>query len=371
LSSHHVPQQKIWDTLPRVDRLRRLLAERALAGILISQPENRRYLSGFTGSAGVLLITADRQAIATDARYYEQVGLQCLGWELFRVGYEFDSQLPDVLRQLGLEGGRLGFEASHVSVERYERWQAALDGRATLQPTTGLVESLRQRKDEDELQAIRRAVALADQAMAHLYEWLRPGVSERQVAWELESTMRTRGAEAVAFEIIVAAGPHAALPHIRPTERGLERGEPVIVDFGCVVDGYCCDITRTLCLGQPRDGRYLELWELVRRAQEAAIAGLRAGMSGAEADDLARRVIVAAGYGEYFGHSLGHGVGLAVQEEPRLSYKNPEPLQAGAVVTVEPGIYLPGWGGVRHEDMLVLGEDGAKVLTRAAKLAVI
>ena len=355
----------------RVDRLRRRLAERELAGMLISQPENRRYLSGFTGSAGVLLITAERQTIATDARYYEQVAMQCPDWELFKVGYEFDSQLPEVLRQLGLEGRRVGFEAGHVSVERFEHWQTAIGGRATLQATTGLVESLRQRKDESELQAMRRAAALADQALAHFYEWLRPGVSERQAAWELESTVRTMGAEAVAFEIIVAAGPHGALPHARPTERPIQAGEPVIVDFGCVVDGYCCDVTRTLCLGQPQDSRYQEIWQLVLAAQETAMAGIRPGVSGAEVDSLARRVIVAAGYGEYFGHSLGHGVGLAVQEEPRLSYRNNEPLPAGAVVTIEPGIYLPGWGGVRHEDMLVLSASGVEVLTQAAKPAVI
>lgn len=355
----------------RVERLRQLLTQRDLAGMLISQPENRRYLSGFTGSAGVLLISAERQAIATDSRYYEQVAQQCPDWELFRVGYEFEGRLPELLRQLGLEGGRVGFEAGHVSVERFGHWQAAVGERATLQATSGLVEGLRQCKDEGELQAMRRAAALADQALAHLYEWLRPGLSERQVAWELESAMRTRGAEAVAFDIIVAAGPHGALPHARPTERPIQAGEPIIVDLGCVVDGYCCDVTRTLCLGRPQDSRYLELWELVRTAQEAALAGLRAGMRGAEADGLARRVIEAAGYGKYFGHSLGHGVGLAVQEEPRLSYRNPEPLPAGAVVTVEPGVYLPGWGGVRHEDMLVLSEAGAEVLSRAAKPAVI
>jgi Xaa-Pro aminopeptidase len=355
----------------RLAHLRKVMAEQELDGMLISQPENRRYLSGFSGSAGVLLVSAERQAIATDSRYYEQVQAECPDWELFQVGYDFDAKILDVLRGLGLAGRSVGFEASYVSVDLLQRWERAVQGQVRLVNTIDLVEALRMVKDAGELQAMRQAVALADEALAHIYDWMRPGMTERQVAWELESTMRTRGSPGVAFEIIVASGPNGALPHLRPTERAIQTGEPVVMDLGCMVDGYRSDVTRTICLGQPRDGKYLEIWNLVLRAQERAKAGLKAGISGAEGDRLARDVIAGAGYGEYFGHGLGHSVGLAIHEYPRLSFAYTGQIPAGAVLTVEPGVYLPGWGGVRIEDMVVVREDGIEVLTGAAKVPVI
>ena len=351
----------------RVDSLRQLMERQSLALMLVTCAENRRYLSGFTGSAGVLLITAQRQAIATDFRYYEQALAQCPGWELFRVGYDFDGQLPSLLRELGVNGGPLGYEAAHVTVDRMSHWQAALGEDVPLSGTLGLVEGLRVIKDDGELAAIRRAVSIADRAWAELLDQLRPGLLEREVAWQLESAMRRLGASAVAFDLMVASGPNGALPHARAGERVIQAGEPLVMDFGCVVDGYRSDITRTVCLGHPSDGRYLELWNLVQRAQETALAGLRGGLSGVEADQLARSVIVAAGYGEYFGHGLGHGIGLAAHELPRLSFACAEPVPAGAVVSIEPGIYLPGWGGVRIEDLVLVRADGVEVLTQAPK----
>jgi Xaa-Pro aminopeptidase len=351
----------------RLQHLRRLMAQRNVAVMIITGPDNRRYLSGFTGSAGALLVTQQHQAIATDFRYYEQVRMQCPDWQLFQVGYDFDGQLPSLLRALGVAGDPIGFEAAHVSVERMTRWRTALGEAAPLVDTVGLVEELRQVKDADELQAIRQAVKLADQAWLHMLNYLRPGLTEREVAWELEGSMRTHGASAAAFEIIVASGPNGALPHASPTERAIQPGEPVVMDFGCVVDGYRSDITRTICLGRPRDDRYLEIWHLVQRAQAAALLNLKGGMKGVDADALARDVIVAGGYGDYFGHGLGHSIGLAAHEEPRLSFTYPNPVPAGAVVTVEPGVYLPGWGGVRIEDMVIMHEDGAEVLTCAPK----
>jgi Xaa-Pro aminopeptidase len=226
-------------------------------------------------------------------------------------------------------------------------------------------------KDEEELKAIRRAVELADEALARLYDWMQPGMTELQVAWELETIMRSNGADRVSFDIIVASGPNGALPHFRPTERVIQAGEPVIIDLGCVVDGYCSDVTRTVCLGNPRDDKYVEAWNLVRRAQERAEAGLKARIRGVDADKLARDLIVEAGFGDYFGHGLGHGVGLAIHEDPRLSFAYSDEIPSGTVVTVEPGIYLPGWGGVRIEDMVVVREDGVDVLTGAAKVSVL
>jgi Xaa-Pro aminopeptidase len=355
----------------RLIRLRELMAEKNLGGMLVTQPENRRYVSGFTGSAGVLLITPERQAIATDSRYYEQVRLQCPDWELIEVGYGFEKQMLDVLRDLGLGGRPVGFEATDVSVDQLHRWERALKGHLALVNTTRLIETMRMSKDEEELQFIRRAVALADEALAHIYDWMQPGMTERQVAWELESTMRTRGARALSFEVIVASGPNSALPHVRPGERVIQAGEPVLMDLGCVVDGYCSDVTRTVCLSEPKDDRYLEVWNLVLKAQEAAEAGVKAGITGVDGDKLARDVITEAGYGDHFGHSLGHSVGLAVHEEPKLSFVYPGEIPAGAVVTVEPGIYLPGWGGVRIEDMVVVGEGRVEVLTGAAKVPIL
>ena len=355
----------------RLTRLRELMAEKGLDGMLITQPENRRYLSGFTGSAGVLIVTPERQAIATDFRYYQQVKAQCPEWELIEVGYGFEKQMLKVLRDLGLGGRSVGFEAAHVTVDQLCRWEQALQGHLALVNTTHLVESLRLSKEEEELQAIERAVALADQALAHIYEWMQPGMSERQVAWELESAMRANGASATSFEVIVASGPNGALPHARPSDRIIQAGEPVIMDLGCVVDGYCSDVTRTVCLGEPKDDKYLQVWNLVRKALETAETGLKAGLSGVDGDRLARAVIEEAGYGEYFGHGLGHGVGLAVHEGPKLSFTSTDSIPAGAVVTVEPGIYLPGWGGVRIEDMVVVHEDGIEVLTGAAKVPVL
>ena len=355
----------------RLTRLRQRMAETNLDGILITQPENRRYLSGFTGSNGVLIVTAERQALATDFRYYEQVRAQCPDWELIKVGYDFEGQMLDVLRSLGLGARSVGFEARHVSVDQLNRWKRALKRHIKLVNTTRFVEDLRMSKDEGELQAIRRAVALADEALAHIYDWMRPGMTERQVAWELESFMRMHGSPAVSFEVIVAGGPNGALPHIRPGERAIQAGEPVVMDLGCVVDGYCSDVTRTVCLGEPQDSRYLEIWNLVLQAQTAAEAGVKAGITGVHGDKLARDIIAGAGYGDYFGHGLGHSVGLAIHEDPRLSFAYPGEIPVGTVITVEPGIYLPEWGGVRIEDMVVVREGGVEILTGAAKAPIL
>jgi Xaa-Pro aminopeptidase len=277
----------------------------------------------------------------------------------------------DVVRDLGLEGKVLGFESEYVSVAQALRWEQVLQGHVRLVGTTHLCEDLRVSKDEDELRALKRAVALADEALAHIYDWMQPGMTEQQVAWELESVMRGQGAPRVSFEVITASGPNGALPHLHPTGRVIQAGEPIVMDLGCTVEGYCSDVTRTVCLGEPTDDKYLEIWNLVLRAQETAEAGLKAGITGVDADKMARDVIADAGYGDYFGHSLGHGVGLAIHEDPKLSFMNSDRIPVGAVVTVEPGIYLPEWGGVRIEDIVVVGEEAVEVLTRAAKVPVL
>ena len=355
----------------RLEKFRRQLAELALDGFLVSQADNRRYLSGFTGSNGVLIITAERQAIATDFRYYEQVRRQCPAWELAEVGHDFPGQMLEILRGLKLGGRRVGFEAETVSVSQLYAWERALVGRLMLVNTEGFVATLRMQKEVEEVAAIKKAVALADDAAAHIMSWLKPGMTELEVAWEIESYMRTHGAEALSFETIVASGPNSAKPHARPTDRQIQPGEPITMDFGCVVDGYCSDITRTVCLGEPADDKYLKVWHTVLQALDAAKQGAKAGMTGEAIDKLARDIISEAGYADNFGHGLGHGVGLAIHEGPRFSFTYPHEIPAGAVVTVEPGIYLPDWGGVRLEDMVVVQEEGVEVLTGAVKEAVI
>ncbi|GAB4440668.1 MAG: Xaa-Pro peptidase family protein [Anaerolineae bacterium] len=353
--------------MTRLEKFRQLMAEQKIDGFLVTQPENRRYLSGFTGSSGILIITPERQAVATDSRYYEQVRQQCPDWELIEAGYDFVGNMLETLRQFELGARRVGFEPGHINVSTLNSWERALKGRLVLVDTEGFVEVLRMRKDQTEVASIRKAIAVADEALVHVTQWMKPGMTERQVAWEIESYMRTHGADAVSFEPIVASGPNSAMPHARPTERVLQAGEPITMDFGCIVEGYCSDLTRTVCLGEPADTKYLEVWHTVLKAQEVAEDGARVGMTGEQIDKLARDVIAEAGFGDYFGHGLGHGVGLAIHEGPRFSFTYPHEVPVGAIMTIEPGIYIPGWGGVRIEDMAWVRPNGLEILTAAPK----
>ncbi|NLE77042.1 MAG: aminopeptidase P family protein [Chloroflexi bacterium] len=333
--------------------------------LLVGSPHNRRYLSGFTGSDGYLLVSAEQALLATDFRYYEQVEQQAPDFALAQLTGSRLRSLASILQQVVGGEERLGFEAEHLTVSLYETLQVQA-GQAQWIPTRGLVEGLRAIKDEAELAAIRQAVRLTDEALEAVAAALRPGHTERQVAWYLERHMREHGAEGLAFEIIVGSGPNGARPHATISDRPLQAGEPIVIDMGCRVDGYCADLTRTLVLGQP-DSRFQELYAVVLQAQEAAERGLRAGVSGQEADALARSIISEAGYAEQFGHSLGHGVGLEVHEMPSLSALDDTNLPPGAVVTVEPGIYVPGWGGIRIEDMGVVQPDGFEIFTGCSK----
>jgi Xaa-Pro aminopeptidase len=351
----------------RLTKLRAILPEHDIDAILISQPENRRYLSGFTGSAGVLVITAERAVIATDFRYYEQVGRQAPDFELAKITDRLPDLLPEVLADLGVK--RLGFESQNVTVEQLNTLSKATEGVEWL-PLENAVEKIRAVKDQGEIDALRRSAALNDAAFTHLLEVIKPGMTEREAAWEIEVYMRSHGASKVAFDLIVAAGPNGALPHARPGDQAIQPGAPVVVDIGCVLDGYCSDMTRTFCLGEP-SSRYLEVWNLVLQAQEAAKAVVRAGATGVEADAAARDLIAEAGYGDYFGHGLGHGVGLAVHEGPRAGRLSEDTFQAGMSLTIEPGIYLPGEFGVRIEDLVIIDQDGIEILSNTPKRPVV
>lgn len=351
----------------RLKRLRDKLGESELDAIVISQSENRRYLSGFTGSAGFLLISRERAMLATDFRYVEQAGAQAPDFEIVKTEGELSKWFPHLVSDLG--ASKLGFEARDLSFSTYRQFTEAIRGIAkgiNLVPTEGLVESLRAVKEAEELEYLEKAAALADAALEEVLPRVHPGVSEKEVAWELERTLRQNGSEPLPFDIIVASGPNAALPHARPSDRVILSGEPVVIDLGARVGGYASDITRTICLGQG-DETFARIYDIVLGAQLTAMATLEGGMSGEQVDRLARTVIEQAGYGDDFGHGLGHGVGLAAHEEPRLGPGSGAILAPGMVFTIEPGIYIPGWGGVRTEDMVVLKNGRAHQLTKTKK----
>jgi len=353
----------------RLERFRQLLPEAGVDAVIISQPENRRYLSGFTGSAGYLLIGPDWAVLATDFRYTEQARQEAPDFEVWRIDGSLVPALRDLTRRRSLR--RLGFEAHAVTYQTYREWSRYLRGRGVrLVPLRGLVEQLRAVKDEEEIGRIRKAAEITDRALAAVLETLKYGVTERELAWEVERVMRELGADGVSFAPIVATGPNAARPHHRPGDRRVQPGDIVLLDIGAGFDGYQSDLTRTFVFGRPEE-KFLEVWRVVAEANEAARRAARPGMPAAEVDAVAREVIRAAGYGENFGHGLGHGVGLVIHEAPRLGPRSEDKLAAGMVFTIEPGIYLPGWGGVRIEDLVVLRDHGVEVISQAPKFPVL
>ncbi len=357
------------DIASRVTRLRAVLPEAGADAIIVSQPENRMYLSGFSGSAGVLLISAERTLIATDFRYFEQVGQECPDFELIPVKTDLSDVLPELIARGG--GKLVAFEADHVPFATAKGFMDAVSEVQWL-PTKGIVAGLRAIKDEDELALLREAIVLADNALAFGLASAEPGMTENALAWLIESYMRTHGAQGVAFDMTVACGPNSALPHAHASETVLEAGQPIVIDMGAKVRGYRSDLTRTVVLGQPKDEeRFWDVFNIVLNAQVATEAALRPGMTASEADGVARDLISAAGYGANFGHGLGHGVGLEIHEQPFLSRFSSAVIRPGMIVTVEPGIYLPGWGGVRMEDVVMVTENGAEVLTCAPKYPII
>jgi len=351
----------------RLENLRRKVEEE-LDALLISTLENRRYISGFTGSAGYLLVSRDRAILATDFRYVEQAQAQAPEFQTLRIGSDW-SWLLEELTQMGAK--RVGFESQHMTVATYSQITEALQAleserSPSLMATKDIVEGLRAIKDQEELALLQRAIDIADRAMETVTPTIQVGETEREIAWRLERAMREQGADSISFDTIVAAGPNGAMPHHRPSDRPIGPGEPVVIDMGAKVSGYCSDITRTICVGEA-DETFRKIYDLVLGAQLTAIATINAKMSGGEGDGLARGVLEEAGYGESFGHGLGHGIGLAVHEYPRVGPNSSNILEEGMVFSVEPGIYLSGWGGVRIEDLVVLESQGARVLSKAAK----
>jgi Xaa-Pro aminopeptidase len=338
------------------------LAEPGLDALLVSDPTNLRYLTGFTGTNGLAVVGPEQRLFVTDFRYVDQAAAEVPDYDRAEGSRDL---LPDVAERLR---GRVGFDDAHLSVRSHRRLEELLDGRAELVPAGGLVEAERAVKDAGELSAIRAAAALGDEVYEELSEGGLAGRGERDVAAELEQALRRRGAEP-AFPTIVAAGAHGALPHASPRSEPIPGATLVVIDMGARLDGYCSDCTRTFATGE-LDEEAAAVYELVRAAQEAALEGVRAGVGGRAADAVARERIAEAGYGEQFGHGLGHGVGLEVHEAPRLAATSDDELVAGHVVTVEPGVYVSGRFGVRIEDLVSVTDAGCEVLSGFPKTLV-
>lgn len=351
----------------RLDRFRARLAEQSLPAALVLEPINVGYLSGFTGSTAALLVTSEQARFITDSRYAVQAQEECRACEVVLLGDSggYNEKILDEIRRSGFAA--VAVEADYLTVERFQQLQGKLEG-IELKPVPELVSALRSVKDAGEIALTRRACALVDRGFEFLQTILKPGMAERDVAIELEYFLKKSGSEKEGFDTIVASGVRSALPHGRASEKLLEAGDFVTFDFGARVEGYHSDITRTVVLGRATE-RQREVYHTVLEAQLAALQAIRAGVEGKAVDAVARDLIRERGFGEYFGHGLGHGLGRTVHDFPAraLSPKADTVLQPGMIVTVEPGIYIEGWGGVRIEDDVVVTEDGCEILTHSTK----
>lgn len=353
----------------RIQTVRQHLARAQIDTFMVLIAENRYYLSGFSAedtqfdeSAGALLITAERLLLLTDSRYDQQAAAEAPLYEVICYKEGLKKVLPDLLKQVAAR--RLGFEKIRFTVKQHEELGQAIDSAGIpvqMVATENIVENLRAIKSEEEIEHTRRALLLAETAFQKAVKTLSLVMTEKQIAWTLEKEIREAGAEGLSFPSIIASGPNSALPHANVTDRTLREGEPIIFDWGARLNRYCSDISRTVVLGKA-DDKFQKVFQTVLEAQKKAISAIKAGISGQAVDRIARDHIDAMGFKGKFGHGLGHGTGLAIHEAPRLSPVRDDMLQAGMIVTVEPGIYLPGWGGVRIENQVVVRDGGAEVL---------
>jgi Xaa-Pro aminopeptidase len=363
--------------LRRIEKVRAKMEEQSIDSLLVSHPDNRHYLSGFSGhdappldTAGFLLIGPNDICLITDGRYDIQAARELPPELGVKVVVRSGKVPPAIAEQIAARNcKRLGFETAHL----IHMWWRALDKSlpdTDLIPTVKLVEPLRLSKDQDELRILRRAIEISDKAFDMVSQHIQAGMTEKQVAWEIEKTMRDLGADDRAFGTIVAAGPNGAMAHAVPSDRAIQEGEPIVIDMGARLDGYNSDMTRTLFLGEPTE-KFRDIYNTVLRANLNAEEYLRVGIGGVEADALSRSVIEQAGYGDKYTHSMGHGIGLEVHEGPSLSKLSEDTVPENAVTSVEPGIYIEGWGGVRIEDLVLFKHDGVEVLTHAQKQGMI
>ncbi len=354
-----------------VKQLRTWIKEQGIDVFLVTQPQSRSYLSGWlnddTEGAGMLLLSQDRQLLLTNSLYQEVATKEAVDWEVIvPEGREYAPAFASLAQKYSWK--KVGFHSMALLYGDYAKLLAAGEGRYDLLPfDEDVVGAMRQVKEPDEIELLKRAIAITDQTFAHLCQWIQPGMTEKEVQTEVTRKMVELGAEGVAFETIVASGPNGSMPHAHAGQRRIGRGELITIDMGARYKGYCADMTRTICLGEPAEPRMREIYDAVLNAMKTCEDGLRAGISGKAADALARNALEKAGLHEYYVHSTGHGVGLQIHEGPSLSERAPDdvPLPAGAVVTVEPGVYIPGWTGTRVEDCVLLKADGVEILTQS------
>jgi Xaa-Pro aminopeptidase len=354
-----------------IRQLQTWIAEQELDAFMVSQPQNRSYLSGWlnddTEGAGFLLVGQQQQLLYTNTLYKEVAESQAQGWQVrIPPSYEYAPAIATAAQEHGWQ--KIGFESLAVTYWEYDKLRNAGEGVFTLQPVEkSFVDKLRQVKQPNEVELLRRAIAITDETFTHICHWIQPGMTEKEVAWEILRYMVSSGADGTSFDSIVASGPNGSMPHAHPGERRIQRGELITIDMGARYKGYCADMTRTICLGEPSEPRMREVYDVVLNAMKTCEAGLYAGIHGKAADALARNALEMAGLAEYYIHSTGHGVGLQIHEAPNLSLRSPDDmiLPAGAVVTVEPGVYIPGWSGTRVEDCVLITENNVEVLTQS------
>lgn len=350
----------------RVNNLREQMKSEGISSFLITSPYNLRYLTGFTGTTGLALIGLEEAFFITDFRYTEQAAKQCVGFEIVKNVGPILEVVADLVESKNIEN--LGFEESFVPFKQYVELEGLLE--VDLIPVSGMVEELREVKDEEEIAIVEKACEIADKAFSHILTYIKPGMTEIQVANELDFYMRSLGASSVSFETIVASGLRSAMPHGVASEKIIEQGDMITIDFGCYYNGYVSDMTRTISLGEPSD-KLREIYNVVKEAQQKVLDVAKPGMTGVELDAVARDYIASKGYGEAFGHSTGHGIGLEIHEGPNVSKLAEKAFVPGNIITNEPGIYLPGIGGVRIEDDMLVTENGIKRLTHSEKELII
>lgn len=350
----------------RVEKLRKKMQEENLDSFLITSPYNLRYLTNFTGTTGLAVITLEKAFFITDFRYTEQAAAQAQGFEIIKnVGPIFE-EVADLVQKEGLR--ELGFEETTVSFLEYSVLEEIID--AQLIPISGMIEELREIKDEEEIAIIEKACSIADLSYDHILKMIQPGMTEIEVANQLDFYMRSLGASGVSFETIVASGLRSAMPHGVASKKIIEQGDLITIDFGCYYEGYVSDMTRTFAIGDPGE-QLKEIYQIVLEAQLAVLEVAKPGVTGKQLDAVARDYITKHGYGEAFGHSTGHGIGLEIHEGPNVSVRAEKQFVPGNIITDEPGIYLPGIGGVRIEDDLLITSDGNRVLTHSPKELII
>ncbi|WP_284140372.1 MULTISPECIES: Xaa-Pro peptidase family protein [unclassified Virgibacillus] len=348
--------------MEKLRKIRAVLEEKNLDALIVASPINRRYITGFTGTAGTVIITNKDALFITDFRYTKQAAEQAIGFDIIEHKQLMELEIRDQLSKL--KAKRVGFEKNHVTYAVFDQYQSLFNGE--LVPTSDIVETIRLVKTNDELAIMKKAAEIADAAFTHIQGFIKPGVREIDVSNELEFFMRKQGATSSSFDIIVASGFRSALPHGVASTKEIQSGELVTLDYGALYNGYCSDITRTVAVGEISN-ELKTIYDTVLEAQLRGVDGIKAGMSGKEADALTRDYITEKGFGAYFGHSTGHGLGMEVHEGPGLSHRGEITLEPGMVVTVEPGIYIPDVGGCRIEDDIVVTASGNERLTLANK----